>query len=198
MRFAQIRSMDISDGEGIGVALYTQGCTSCCKGCHNPETWDLNSGEEYTEDHEIIILDLMSKKYINHFSILGGEPLLPRNLKELIKLCKNIKTLYPNKKIWCWTGYHWKQIFRSYLKRINEYNKPNRLFEYYGIIGYNTDDMDNLRELFQYIDILITEPFKIDQRDINLKWRGSKNQMVIDLQATLKQEKLDKPILYCE
>lgn len=167
MKLAQIRSMDISDGEGIGIAIYTQGCSQRCKGCHNPETWDLNAGEEYTEEHEKTILDLMSKNYINHFSILGGEPLLSRNIKKLTKLCKDIKALYPDKKIWCWTGYHWKDIRQK----------------------------QELQELFQYIDILVTEPFEIDKRDITLKWRGSSNQMVIDLQKTIEQDKL---ILYCE
>lgn len=109
----------------------------------------------------------MSKNYINHFSILGGEPLLSRNIKKLTKLCKDIKTLYPDKKIWCWTGYHWKDIYQK----------------------------QELQELFQYIDILVTEPFEIDKRDITLKWRGSSNQMVIDLQKTIEQDKL---ILYCE
>lgn len=167
MKLAQIRSMDISDGEGIGVAIYTQGCSQHCKGCHNPETWSMEDGFEYTEEYKQILLDLINSPHINHFSILGGEPFLSRNLDDLTKLCKDIKTLYPNKKIWCWTGYHWNDIYQK----------------------------QELQELFQYIDILVTEPFEIDKRDITLKWRGSSNQMVIDLQKTIEQDKL---ILYCE
>lgn len=183
MRFAQIRSMDISDGEGIGVAIYTQGCNQHCPQCHNPETWDLNAGEEYTGEHQKIILELMNKSYINHLAILGGEPLLPRNLISLITLCQESKRLYPNKKIWCWTGYKWNDILTSKL------------------LDYKSDeDYQNLKLLlFDYIDVLITEPFEIDKKDITLKWRGSANQMVIDLKATLHQDNpLNKPILYCE
>lgn len=183
MRFAQIRSMDISDGEGIGVAIYTQGCNQHCPQCHNPETWDLNAGEKYTNKHQKKILELMDKSYINHLSILGGEPLLPRNLNALINLCEESKRLYPNKMIWCWTGYRWDNITSL---KLSDYKSE--------------EDYQNLKQLlFDYIDILVTEPFEIDKRDITLKWRGSTNQMVIDLKATLNQDNpLNKPILYCE
>lgn len=179
MRFASIRSMDISDGEGIGVALYTQGCPIHCKGCHNPQTWDYDFGEEYNEFYEKTILDLMSKQYINHFSCLGGEPLISRNLKPLIKLFKDIKTLYPEKKIWVWSGYTWELITRTaYKDNLNIATIPN----------YTNEDRENLKILLQYIDVLVAGPYIDEQRDITLKWRGSSNQKVIDVQKTLEDD----------
>lgn len=110
MRFASIRNMDISDGEGIGVALYTQGCPIHCKNCHNPQTWDYESGTEYTKEHEDLIINLMNKNWINHLAILGGEPFIDRNLNDILSLCKRSKETYPDKKIWLWSGYTWEKI----------------------------------------------------------------------------------------
>lgn len=110
MRFASIRNMDISDGEGIGVAIYTQGCPIHCFNCHNPQTWDYESGTEYTKEHEDLIINLMNKNWINHLAILGGEPLIDRNLNDILSLCKRSKETYPDKKIWLWSGYTWEKI----------------------------------------------------------------------------------------
>lgn len=102
--------MDISDGEGIGVAIYTQGCPIHCFNCHNPQTWDYESGTEYTKEHEDLIINLMNKNWINHLAILGGEPLIDRNLNDILSLCKRSKETYPDKKIWLWSGYTWEKI----------------------------------------------------------------------------------------
>lgn len=105
MRYASIRDFDISNGEGIGVSLFVQGCEFHCKGCFNSETWDFKGGEEWTEDKEKYFMELAGKPYISRVSILGGEPLHPVNREVVLNLCKKIKTAYPNKAIWVYTGY---------------------------------------------------------------------------------------------
>lgn len=100
MRYAQLRKMDISNGEGIGVALFTQGCGIHCEECFNPETWDFNGGEEFTMETYHQLLQLLDKPHIQRFSLLGGEPLAEQNILELYKLIKSIKKWYPNLKIW--------------------------------------------------------------------------------------------------
>ena len=167
MRFASIRSMDISDGEGIGVAIYTQGCPFKCYNCHNPETWDYDGGTEFTKEHIEKIISLMKPDYINHFSCLGGEPLIERNLKDLACLFKRIKEMYTNKKIWVWSGYEWEALYKI----------KNPL----------------LNEVLNYVDVLVAGPYIDSLRDLTLKWRGSSNQIVIDMKKTATKI----PVLYC-
>lgn len=176
-KLAKIDNCECCNGNDIGMSVYFFGCNIKCPACFNQELWDLNSGEDFTEENEKQILDNLSHSYIKRITYLGGESLLARNLNTLIKLSNDIKTLYPEKKIWLYTGYKWEDIINN------------------NIIEYSEEDYSKLQELFQYIDILVTEPFEIDKRDITLKWRGSSNQMVIDLQKTIEQ---DKMILYCE
>ena len=98
MRYASIRSMDISNGSGIGVAAFVQGCHMHCTGCFNQETWDFNGGKEWTEEVENKFLEIANKSYITRVSILGGEPLAVENCKDVYNLCKRIKQEFPNKK----------------------------------------------------------------------------------------------------
>lgn len=104
MRFAQIRKMDISNGEGIGVALFTQGCPFHCKNCFNPETWSFKGGKPFSRKEFYEIMDLMKKDYIKRLTILGGEPLIKENLEDLYELTSYIKKYFPDKKIWLYTG----------------------------------------------------------------------------------------------
>lgn len=112
MRYAQIRRMDISNGEGIGVSLFVQGCHFACKNCFNQETWDFNGGKEFTLDKELYLLSLCTKPYIKRLSILGGEPLTPENIDTVTNISKLFKGQFPNKKLWIWTGY----TFEDYVK----------------------------------------------------------------------------------
>lgn len=169
--------MDISNGEGIGISIFFQGCPIRCKKCHNPETWDYNKGKPYTKNTEKEILKLLSKKHISRISLLGGETLISRNLSDLISLCKRSKEVYQDKKIWLWSGYEWNNIIN--------YDIPN----------YTEEDKKKLKELLQYIDILVAGPYIDEKRDITLKWCGSTNQKVINVQESLEQNKI---ILYCE
>lgn len=108
MRYAKIRKMDISNGEGIGVALFLQGCHFHCKGCFNTETWDFNGGKEWTLEIEDMFMELIDKPYIKRISILGGEPL--DQTVELTELLRKIKIKYPNKTIWLYTGFKYEDI----------------------------------------------------------------------------------------
>lgn len=157
MRYAQIRDMDISNGEGIGVSLFTQGCPFHCEGCHNSETWSFTDGKEFTSQEYDKIIQLMNKNYISRFSLLGGEPLLPANLETICSLLEEIRNKYPSKKIWIWTGF----TMTALQSRITK--EPM------------------LQRIFDCTDILITGPFILQQKDLTLKWKGSANQEVWDM-----------------
>ena len=163
MRYAQIREMDISNGEGIGVSLFVQGCPYHCVGCFNSETWDFHKGKEWTEEAQVSFFSYIEKPYIKRVSFLGGEPLCEQNRVTVTDLIKKIRYWYPTKKIWVWTGGLWE----------------------------NSKEF----ELMRYIDILVDGRFQLSQKDLNLKFRGSKNQRVIDVQKSLLQ---NKPILYLQ
>lgn len=162
MKYAKIRKMDISNGEGVRVSLFVQGCSFHCKNCFNPETWDFNKGKEFTTIEVNKIVQLANKDYINGLSILGGEPLHPKNIESVSMLCEYFKYKYPYKTIWLWTGFRYEDI----LKRENNYN------------------------IFNYIDILVDGQFEEDKKDLTLKWRGSSNQRVIDCKKSLAENKI--------
>lgn len=165
MRYAQIREMDISNGEGIGVALFTQGCPFRCKNCFNKETWDFDGGKEYTIETRDKIVSLVNKPYIKRFSILGGEPLIKKNIDELVVLVSLIKEIRPDIKIWLYTGSVFEDIKDTY---------------------YN---------LLSMCDILIDGQYKDELKDYTLKFRGSSNQRIIDVQNSLINNKI---VLYDE
>ena len=105
MRYNKIRKMDIADGPGVRVSIFLQGCTFNCKNCFNPETHDFNGGEEFTDETIQEVLDLCDKEFITGLSILGGEPMHPKNIKGTLKLAKAFKERYPDKTIWSWSGF---------------------------------------------------------------------------------------------
>ena len=162
MKYSKIRKMDISNGEGVRVSLFVQGFSFHCKNCFNPETWDFNKGKEFTTIEVNKIVQLANKDYINGLSILGGEPLHPKNIESVSMLCEYFKYKYPYKTIWLWTGFRYEDI----LKRENNYN------------------------IFNYIDILVDGQFEEDKKDLTLKWRGSSNQRVIDCKKSLAENKI--------
>ena len=161
MRYASIRRLDISNGEGLGVTLFTQGCPFHCKNCFNPETHDFDGGKEYTIDTKNAILSLINRAQIKRFSILGGEPLIERNKKDMIDLCSSIKEIRPDIKIWVYTG----NIFENV-----------------------KDDWYEL--LYNYVDVLVDGPYVDSKRDLRLKFRGSSNQRVIDVRKSIFEGKV--------
>lgn len=157
MRYNLIDECEAINGEGFGVSLYTQGCPYHCPGCFNPETWDFDKGKEWTQKEEDLIIELLKPDYIKRLTILGGEPLVERNVEPLTALLRRVKHIYPNKKVWLYTG---------------------------GNFEFESARCNNLIE---HTDIVIDGQFKKELRDITLKWKGSSNQRVIDVQKSLKE-----------
>lgn len=166
MRYAQIRNLDISNGDGLGIALFVQGCHFHCKDCFNQETWDFNGGEKWTHETFQQFIELANKPHIKRISILGGEPLADENVNDVLALIISLKANYPEKKIWVYTGYLYEDIYTVAA----------------------TSFHDRLRkEVLNYIDILCDGKFETDNADpLNKekKWVGSTNQRVIDMHDT--------------
>ena len=162
MRYAQIRSMDISNGTGIGVSLFVQGCHFRCKDCFNSETWDFSGGKPWTEDNKEKFLLLLSQDYIERVSILGGEPLADENFSDVLDLVQTIHEKFSEKKIWIYTGYYWDELLNDSQKK----------------------------RIFPYINVLVDGRFETDKKDLSLKFKGSSNQRVIDVQGSLKNKEV--------
>ena len=159
MRYAKIRKMDISNGPGIRASVFVQGCTFNCKNCFNPETHDFAGGKEFTDEKLQEVLALCDKDEIVGLSILGGEPMHPKNIEGTTKIAKAFKEKFPNKNLWVWTGF---------------------LFD---------KDLKN-KEVLKYIDVLVDGQYVDELHNPSLKWRGSSNQRVIDVQKSLKENKI--------
>lgn len=167
MNYADIKTIDIQDGTGVRVSIYVSGCHFHCKGCHNKEAWDFNYGKKFDESTINYILELMNPNYIAGLSILGGEPLEPSNQKELVALVKKVKERYPDKSIWCYTGY--------------DFDK-DVLGKMYKEFSYSRDFLNN-------IDIMVDGEFVEEKKIADLKFRGSTNQRKIDVKASIKSGK---------
>ena len=180
MNYAQMRSMDISNGEGIGVSLFVQGCDFHCKNCFNSETWDFSKGQEWNEKTKNQFLKLVEKPFIQRVSILGGEPLHPQNVQNVLKIVDEIRVSYPAKNIWLYTGYTWEEIWIK--DNIKTGDKVKDMRE---------KSIKNLRrQVVRMCDVLIDGRYVDELRDVSLHWRGSSNQRVINVQETLKQNKI--------
>ena len=164
MNYATIKKHDIANGPGVRVSLFVSGCTHHCPGCFNPETWDFNYGQELNSDVINEILQALEPSYIHGFSLLGGEPFEYKNQQGLLPLLKEIKTRFPNKDIWCYTGY---------------------LFDE-DICGKMLDQVPETRELLSYIDVLIDGPFIEERKNLKIRFRGSDNQRIIDVKKTME------------
>lgn len=173
MRYAQIRKTDISNGEGIGVSIFTQGCPIHCPGCHNSSIWDFEGGHRFTQKTIKTIKELVRPSHIKRFSVLGGEPMLARNLDDLAELLQQVKSVRPGIKIWVWTGYTFEELMKMY------------------------DGSEVFWRLMSYVSVLVDGCFVQEKKDLGLKWRGSSNQRVIDMRKTMESPTLE-PVLYCE
>lgn len=159
MRYNKIRKMDISNGPGVRISVFMQGCSFHCKNCFNMETWDFKGGQEFTDETINKILELANNDYVKGLSILGGEPLHPNNIKGTTKLAKAFRETYPDKTIWVWSGF----LFDRDLKD---------------------------KSVLKYIDVLVDGRYEDELHDFRLKWCGSRNQRVIDVQKSLKENKI--------
>ncbi len=195
-----MRNLDISNGEGVGVSLFVQGCPFHCKNCFNSDTWDFNGGKEWTEETKNKFIELINRPYIKRVSFLGGECLAEQNLDEVLKLVKQIRNSYPDKTIWLYTGYH---VFINYPESHRQHKvilstRPNASTNiiYDDELFFKKKEEDRKRsEIIFNIDVLVDGEYIDEQKDLSLKWRGSKNQRVIDVKQSLAQNKM---VLYCD
>lgn len=159
MRYNKIRKMDISNGPGIRVSIFMQGCAFNCKNCFNPETHDFNGGEEFTDKTVERIISLCANENVVGLSVLGGEPMHPKNIDGTMRLAKAFKEKYPDKTVWAWTGY----LFDEYLSD---------------------------KEVCRYLDVVVDGQYVEELHNPSLKWKGSSNQRVIDVQKSLEEGKV--------
>lgn len=164
MNYSAIKKNDIANGTGVRVSLFVSGCTHHCKGCFNQETWDFNAGKLFTEAISKEIIDALAPGYISGLTLIGGEPLEPCNQPSVYELVCNVKKLYPQKTIWCYSGY----IFENDI--LNPEGKAHCLV---------TD------KLISMIDVLVDGEFILDKKNITLKFRGSENQRIIMIHESL-------------
>ena len=175
MNYATIKWCDIANGEGVRVSLFVSGCTHRCKNCFNEIAWDFSYGQPFDSAVQEKILKELSSGYIAGLSLLGGEPLEPQNQEALLPFVQKVKAAFPEKSIWCYTGF----ILDECTGKLKEEYK-------------NTPFTKPLISLF---DVLVDGPFVEELKDIRLKFRGSSNQRVIDVQKTLKAQEC---VLYLE
>lgn len=165
MNYGEIKKCDIANGEGVRTSLFVSGCRHHCKNCFNEATWDFGFGKPFTEETMTEILDSCKDEWINGLSILGGEPFEPENQKVLLPFLILFKEKYPDKNIWCYTGFLYEEIIGKIDSRANT--------------AYSS-------ELLSLIDILVDGRFVEVKKDITLKFRGSSNQRVIDVKKTIE------------
>ncbi len=166
MNYAKIKKHDIANGPGVRVSLYVSGCTHHCRNCFNPETWDFASGQPFDEAAEREILEALKPSYIRGLSLLGGEPFEPENRPALIELVKKVRETFPEKSVWCYTGY--------------DYEKD--------ILTGRVGSPESSDELLSLIDVLVDGEFVEEQKVIDLRFRGSLNQRIIDVRKSLAED----------
>ena len=162
MNYADIKRIDVANGPGVRVSLFVSGCTHHCKECFNPETWDFGYGKLFDEKAEDEIIQYLKPDYIKGLTLLGGDPMEKVNQEALIPLLEKVKKEYPDKSIWCYTGYTFENLLRN----------PRQA------------------KLLEYIDVLVDGEFKEALKDVTLVFRGSQNQRIINVKESKKQGKV--------
>lgn len=166
------------NGEGLRTVLWVSGCSCFCRNCQNPQTWSFDSGIPFTGNDMQELLDDLSKPYIAGLTLSGGHPLESQNCEAIYQIVKTVKKQFPNKSIWLYTGYTWEEILEK-----------DKTYE-----DLEVNTISPL-DIVKYCDVLVDGKYEDDKRDVTLAWRGSSNQRVIDVQKTLKQNKI---VLYCD
>ncbi len=165
MNYAAIKKFDIANGPGVRVSLFVSGCRHKCKNCFNSEAWDFEYGNRFTEDTLTELLDALSLDYIEGFSLLGGEPFEPENQECVLKILKTIKEKLPQKTVWCYTGFLY----------------DNQLLK--GKVG----NLDTVKGILSNIDVLVDGKFVEELKSLDLLFRGSSNQRIIDVKKSLEE-----------
>lgn len=189
IRYAQIRSLDLSNGEGIGVALFVQGCRFRCPNCFNPETWDFNGGKEWTPKVKDKLLELVSRPYINRLSILGGEPLTDENIDDVLDLVNRFRLLSHKKAIWLYTGYCVKEIYSGHFILNPSASNITNTHTDFEVVEESIRD-EKRDKIIKQCNVLIDGQYIDSQRDITIPYRGSKNQRLIDIEKSVQKGKI--------
>lgn len=167
MNYIEIYKTDTTNGHGIRVVFWTSGCSHHCFNCHNPQTWNPNAGELYTDKVRDEIIEALNKPYIEGITFSGGDPMYVGNVDEVYNLILDIRKTLPNKTIWLYTGFTYEEIMES-----------------------DDEIMKKRQQIIENLDVLIDGKFVEDLKNLNLKWRGSSNQRVIDIKSTLENKKI--------
>lgn len=163
MNYAEIKYCDIANGVGVRTTLFVSGCRNGCEGCFNPLQWDFAAGRPFTPEVEDKILESLEPAYVTGLTLLGGEPMEPENQAGLLPLLRRVREHLPQKSIWLYTGFTWEAL----------------------VDGPSRGHTEMLPELLGLVDVLVDGPFVLEQKDISLRFRGSSNQRIIDVGATL-------------
>lgn len=167
MNYATIKNCDIANGPGVRISLFVSGCTHHCKGCFNEVAWDFDYGEPFTQQTIRTILDMMKPGYIKGLTLLGGEPFEPQNQGPIVELLRQVKKAFPQKSIWAFSGYLYEKI-----------------------TSHTLGDWAVTQEFLSYLDVLVDGPFVEEKKNLALRFRGSENQRLIDMPATLASGKI--------
>ncbi len=165
MNYSTIKYHDVANGPGVRVSLFVSGCHHHCPGCFNPETWDFENGDVFTESVMEKIINALKPDYIKGLSLLGGEPLEYINQRGILPLVRRVKFMYPEKDIWCYTGYDFEK----------------------DIVNEMFTKWPETKELVSMIDVIVDGKFVEELKDLKLRFRGSSNQRIIDVKESLKQ-----------
>lgn len=167
MNYATIKPVDIANGPGVRVSLFVSGCTHHCKDCFNEEAWDFGYGEPFTEEIEEKLLEYLSPDYVEGLTLLGGEPMEPQNQERLLPLIQKVRERFPEKSIWCFTGYDFER----------------------DILGRMFAECPFTRPLVELFDVMVDGRFVAELRNLSLKFRGSENQRIIAVKPSLEAGK---------
>lgn len=162
MNYADLKKTDIANGPGVRVSLFVSGCTHGCPGCFNPETWDFQFGQLFTQKTLDTLLAALAPEHIRGLSLLGGEPLHPDNQKTVLEVVRRVREAFPHKTVWCYTGYLYENLVQ-------------------GQVG----DPETVRALLESIDVLVDGPFVEARKNLGLRFRGSDNQRILLASASL-------------
>ncbi len=165
MNYATIKNCDIANGPGVRISLFVSGCTHRCPGCFNEVAWDFNYGQPFTQETVESILDMLKPDYIKGLTLLGGEPFEPQNQEALVVLLRQVKEKYPHKSVWAFSGYLMDR----------------------DILAKRLGPWEITEEILSYLDVLVDGPFVETKKNLSLRFRGSENQRLINVPATLQK-----------
>lgn len=193
MNYHNITYPDQNNGDGLRVVLWLSGCSHHCKGCQNPQTWDANSGVLFDESAKEEIFKELNKDYISGITLSGGDPLNEANLDGVLGLVNQIRLLFPQKTIWLYTGYRVRGIQEG-LFVLTPNVITDKISDHKKIINRVNEDVKR-SDIIKQCDVLIDGRYVEEKRDITLKWRGSSNQRVINVQKSLQKNEI---VLHCD